>query len=63
MFNESLLSIQEFVDTTLLQQDKKVEKSDAPEEAKFVLTKIWKGFLRQIKDVIMSISIFVSRLL
>ncbi len=44
-------------------KDKKVEKSDAPEEAKFVLTKIWKGFLRQIKDVIMSISIFVSRLL
>jgi len=44
-------------------KEKKVEKPDAPEEAKYALTKIWKGFLRQIKDVIMSISVFVSRLL
>lgn len=41
----------------------KVEKPKAPEEAKYGLTKVWKGFVRKIKDVIMAVSNFTANLL
>lgn len=41
----------------------KEKKPDAPKEAEYGLSKIWKGFVRTIKNVIMAISNFTSNLL
>jgi hypothetical protein len=41
----------------------KIEKADAGWEAKYALTKVWKGFVRKVKDVFMAISNFVANIL
>lgn len=41
----------------------KTPKADAPPEAIYALTKIWKGFARTIKNIVMAISNFLANLL
>lgn len=42
---------------------KRVEQPAPPKEAEYGLTKIWKGFIRTIKNIVMAISNFMANLL